>query len=84
MGAQTSLYSQITKISGMLISQGCLFKEVAQPYSAQKAGNEGELQSELSEGPGHINLIQPGPKILNNLDDPYIICMTRGSLKFPH
>lgn len=44
----------------------------------------GELQSELSEGPGHINLVQPGPKILNNLEDPYIICMTRGSLKFPH
>lgn len=44
MGAQMSLYSQITKISGMLITQGCLFKEVAQPYSAQKAGNEGEWE----------------------------------------
>lgn len=54
MRAQMSLYSQITKIPGMLITQGCLFKkEVAQPYSAQKAGNEGELQSELSKRPGH-------------------------------
>ena len=45
MGAQKSLYSQITKIPGMLIKQGFLFKqEFAPPYSAQKAGNEGERE----------------------------------------